>query len=61
MYGAENIVNDDTVLLVARAFKNNELTKLAPWPGNSFDASTSEGKALIGERLSPHAVNGLTN
>jgi hypothetical protein len=51
VYGAYNIVNDATVLLVARAFKNTKQEKLTPWPGVSFDAASDEGKALIGSSI----------
>jgi hypothetical protein len=51
VYGAYNIVNDDTVLLVARAFKNAKEEKLSPWPGVSFDGTSDEGKALIGSPI----------
>jgi hypothetical protein len=51
VYGAYNIVNDATVLLVARAFKNAKQEKLTPWPGVSFDAGSTEGKALIGSPI----------
>jgi hypothetical protein len=50
VYGAYNIINDATVLLVARAFKNAKVDKLTPWLGASFDATSDEGKALIGKR-----------
>lgn len=50
VYGAHRVVNDATVLLIARAFKNKGVKDLAPWPGASFSADTDEGKALIGER-----------
>jgi len=49
VYGAEHVVNDATVLLVSRAFKNDNVEDLAPWPGTSFSAESAEGKALIGE------------
>jgi hypothetical protein len=42
VYGAHNIVNDVTVLLVARAFKNAKQEKLTPWPVASFDAASAE-------------------
>jgi hypothetical protein len=50
VYGAYNIVNDDTVLLVARALRNSNQEKLTPWPGAVFDAVSDEGKALIGKQ-----------
>jgi hypothetical protein len=50
VYGACNIVNDDTVLLVARARRNSNQEKLTPWPGAVFDASSDKGKALIGKQ-----------
>lgn len=49
MYGAEHIVNDETVLLISRAFKNTNVDDLSPWPGTTFSAESAEGKALIGE------------
>ncbi|KAF1915304.1 hypothetical protein BDU57DRAFT_476936 [Ampelomyces quisqualis] len=51
VYGADNVVNDATVLLVARAFKNNKIDKLTPWPGVSFAKDSDEGKALIGSPI----------
>lgn len=49
VYGAQNVVNDDTVLLAARALKEAKKEKLTAWPGDSFEATTDAGKALIGE------------
>ena len=49
VYGAQNVVNDDTVLMTVGAMKITELHDLSPWPGTSFDASSPEGKALIGK------------
>ncbi|KAI8936195.1 hypothetical protein NX059_006626 [Plenodomus lindquistii] len=46
-YGAHMVINDDTVRLAGRAFKNVNADKLVPWPGTSFPATTEEGKALI--------------
>lgn len=51
VYGAENVVNDATVLLVSRALRNNKVQGLAPWPGTSFSAGSEEGKALIGSPI----------
>jgi len=48
---AHNVVNDDTSLLVARAFKNTGVEKLTPWPGASFDVSSEEGQVLIGKSI----------
>jgi len=48
VYMAHNVVNDETSLLVARAFKNTGVEKLTPWPGASFDVSSEEGQVLIG-------------
>lgn len=50
VYGAHDVINDDTVLLVAKAFRNNKIEALSAWPGTSFAADTDEGKALIGKR-----------
>lgn len=50
VYGAQNIVNDITVLLAARALKETGQTGLIPWPGHIFDGTSDGGKALIGER-----------
>jgi hypothetical protein len=57
VYGAQNIINTDTVLLATRALKelkdpkDPKEIKLQPWPGNVFDRSSDAGKALIGEQL----------
>lgn len=51
VYGAHNVVNDATSLLVSRAFKNKKIEKLTPWPGSSFDVTTEEGQALIGKSV----------
>jgi hypothetical protein len=51
MYGAQNVVNDETSLISARILKKNNADRLTPWPGNQFDASTEEGKALIGSPI----------
>jgi hypothetical protein len=48
VYGAQHVINDNTVLLASRAFKNKGVDKLSVWPGLSFSADTEEGKALIG-------------
>jgi hypothetical protein len=61
VYGAQNIINTDTVLLAARALKelkdpkDSKETKLKPWPGHVFEGSSDAGKAVIGEQPStPH-------
>lgn len=48
VYGAQHVVNDDTVLLVTRAMRNRGKTALEPWPGVEFAYGTDEFKALIG-------------
>jgi hypothetical protein len=48
VYGAHHVINDNTVLLTSRAFKNKGIDKLTVWPGLSFSADTDEGRALIG-------------
>jgi hypothetical protein len=53
IYGAHSVVNDNTVRLVSRAFKNLGLTALKRWPGVSFEAGTDEFKALIGTYSTP--------
>jgi hypothetical protein len=56
VYVGQNIINDDTVLLAARAVKeakdpkDPKEAKLLPWPGHVFDGSSDAGKALIGEQ-----------
>jgi hypothetical protein len=47
IYGAHNVINVNTIKLVARALKNRN-TALTTWPGTSFEAGTEEFKALIG-------------
>jgi hypothetical protein len=49
VYYANNVVNDATVLLAARAFKNKKIDTLTPWPGASFARDSDEGRALIGK------------
>ncbi|KAF2856423.1 hypothetical protein T440DRAFT_439477 [Plenodomus tracheiphilus IPT5] len=51
VYGAHMVMNDATVLLVSRAFKNANINQLTAWPGTSFSAGTDEGKALIGSPI----------
>lgn len=51
VYGAQNVVNDATSLLVSRAFQNYNVEALTPWPGQSFEATTDEGKAIIGSPI----------
>jgi hypothetical protein len=51
VYGAEHVVNDATVLLVSRAFKNMQVEAMTQWPGTSFALGTDEYKALIGKFL----------
>ena len=48
IYMAHSVINDNTVRLVSRAFKNLGLTALKPWPGVSFEVGTDEFKALVG-------------
>ena len=50
IYGAVNVQNDRTVLLVTRAMRNKG--KFAPevWPGTTFEQGTEEFLALIGKR-----------
>jgi hypothetical protein len=47
VYGAHNVVNEDTVALAARALVRSGKSKLSKWPGDSFTAQSDEGKALI--------------
>jgi hypothetical protein len=51
MYGAHNVVNDETSLIASRILQKNNAERLTPWPGNQFDALSEEGKALIGSPI----------
>ncbi|OAL50382.1 hypothetical protein IQ07DRAFT_509705 [Pyrenochaeta sp. DS3sAY3a] len=47
VYGGHYIINQKTVLLTARAFRNTGFRQLVKWPGTRFSAETPEGKALL--------------
>ncbi|KAH9865863.1 hypothetical protein J1614_009450 [Plenodomus biglobosus] len=51
VYGAYMVINEPTVLLTSRAFKNVNVNTLTVWPGTSFSAKSEEGKALIGSPI----------
>lgn len=57
IYGAYNVVNDETASLAARALISNGHETLEPWPGVSFDRSSPEGQALIGSPLGATAAH----
>lgn len=48
VYGTQDVVNEDTVLLVTRAMKNRGKTELEAWPGVEFTFGIDEFKALVG-------------
>lgn len=48
VYGAQQVINPDTVLLTSRAFKNSKIDKLSPWPGKAFLHGSEELTALLG-------------
>jgi hypothetical protein len=54
VYGAHNVINTDTTLLVARALKNVGTNKLSVWPGNVFNIGSEEFRVLIGKSCSMH-------
>ncbi|KAB2101342.1 hypothetical protein AG0111_0g10424 [Alternaria gaisen] len=51
VYGAHNVINTDTTLLVARALKNVGTNKLSVWPGNVFNIGSEEFRVLIGSPI----------
>jgi hypothetical protein len=49
IYGGHYVINEHTVLLTARAFRNKGFRELVKWPGRRFSTETPEGKALLGK------------
>ncbi|KAF1837233.1 hypothetical protein BDW02DRAFT_519446, partial [Decorospora gaudefroyi] len=47
VYVAHHVINDNTVLLVSRAFRLRGLNALSVWPGTSFAAGTEAFNALV--------------
>jgi hypothetical protein len=51
VYAAHIVVNEITVSLMMRALQSVNKDRLSPWPGDTFDADSDEGKALIGKLM----------
>ncbi|KAF1920655.1 hypothetical protein BDU57DRAFT_435627 [Ampelomyces quisqualis] len=51
IYGAHNVVNEETAALAVRALTKNGHERITPWPGISFDISGPDGQALIGSPI----------
>jgi hypothetical protein len=51
VYGAHNVVNEDTAPLIVRALTKNGHERITGWPGVSFDITNPEGQALIGSPI----------
>jgi hypothetical protein len=51
VYAAHIVLNEITVPLVVRALKSVNKDRLSTWPGDTFDADSDEGKALIGKLM----------
>lgn len=48
VYGVQDVIEDHTVLLVARALRNRRKFALEIWPGVMFEKGSEEFMALIG-------------
>lgn len=48
IYFAHYVVNEETISLLIRAFKNMGYGQPVPWPGHEFGMNTDEGEALLG-------------
>ncbi|KAI4661440.1 uncharacterized protein J4E79_005253 [Alternaria viburni] len=56
VYGAQQVINTDTTLLVARALKNVGKVQLSVWPGDVFSLGTDEFRALVGSPIGATAA-----
>ncbi|KAH6860763.1 hypothetical protein BKA58DRAFT_323113 [Alternaria rosae] len=57
VYGAQQVINTDTNLLIARALKNVGKAQLSVWPGDVFSLGTDEFRALIGSPIGATAAH----
>jgi hypothetical protein len=60
VYGAHNVVNEDTAPLIVRALTKNGHERMTGWPGVSFDIASPEGHALIGSPIGATVAHMLT-
>ena len=59
VYGAQQVINTDTTLLVARALKNVGKVQLSVWPGDVFRLGTDEFRALVGKLITFRSIHYL--
>ncbi|CAE7012111.1 hypothetical protein P3342_003555 [Pyrenophora teres f. teres] len=59
VYGAQHVVNGDTVLLVTRAMRDVGKSALEAWPGVEFAYGTEGFRALIGSPIGATAAHML--